>query len=158
MTSPLFLKSFEITNQIFKCILRRNGFAYLSPETKRFETINSSPEIRYYYFFLINISLMMLCSVDVVYEMFVTQTLPVSLPVLSFNLAFIVILNSVIAFLVVFFWNRHVLFKQFVNSLLNYENTLLSKKAKGFLRSTKVSPLEKGMLKLSILNLITCQV
>lgn len=123
-TTPLCLKSFQASNQIYKYILQYNAFAYLSIEARKFQIINSTKDIFCYCLYALCILVMMTCSVDVVYEMCVSKTIKMSIPYLALSLFLVALEMSALVFLIMFFFNRKIFYGHCLNNLLKFESSL----------------------------------
>lgn len=138
MTTPLSLKSFEISNKIYSYILPYQGFTHLNAITKQFETANSRRSFNYYYLYTFGAVCMMLCSADIIYEMSVSETLPYSLSYLSLSVFLLVEQTSGIVLLFIFLPNSYIFYRQFLNNLLVYEGNLLPIKSRREFQQTVI--------------------
>lgn len=152
MTTPLSLKSFEICNRVYKNILHHKSFASLNTYTKQFEVIPTNGGLLYYYIYTFALIYITICSADIIYEMRVSQTLPYSLPYLSINLFLLALISSAIVLLIIFISNRHLLYIQYLNTLLKYEQIILPTKTRNSTQESLLMLLKQGIF--LIFNLI----
>lgn len=153
MTTPLSLKTFQISNQMFKCILKHNAFAHFSTKTKNFETIHTARDLLYYYLYTLCLFSFLLCTIDVSYEMCVSKSLKFSLAYLIVSIFLFAVESSIIFFIICFLPNRKVIYCHLVNNLLAFECSILDAQAQKFSKATIVGLLEEGTVNKAFLKI-----
>lgn len=121
MTTPLVWKSCELSNRYYNAILKYKSFIYIDPDKHKVFLTSDVQDRVGLYFYIFSLAGILLCFLDVLYEIFVSKTIKVSLAISLLNTLETLLVSLVVVLLSVWLPNLQLLCLQYYNTLINHE-------------------------------------
>lgn len=125
MTTPLEWKAFEITNAIYKTLLRYPTVVSIIPELRSVTIERNARNLIPLYMCIGLFALQMLCIVDLLVESIILETIVIEFYIKVLYMFSLFLVGTILCLAYVYFTNVDIFYNKFYNRLLRYEIKIL---------------------------------